>query len=160
MLSYLILFLFIVFWQPKYIYFFLCITKAITLALKTHLTHTHTHTGIVTQKALALVLLSRSHACKNSHTHRHTLQGVCWHLTTAHSVMTALRSLPDTSQTDWLLIFKTADNEFKARPLALAYLWRSTIPDDEGGRQTRCALARHHSAKKKGMHFPHYEAEI
>lgn len=39
--------------------------------------------------------------------------------------MTALRRLPDTSQTDWLLIFKTADNEFKARPLALAYLWKA-----------------------------------
>lgn len=48
-----------------------------------------------------------------------------WHFTTAHSVMTLLWSLPDTSQTDWLLIFKTADNEFKARPLALAYLWKA-----------------------------------
>ena len=54
-----------------------------------------------------------------------TLQGVCWHFTTAHSVMMTLQSLPDTSQTDWLLIFMTADNEFKARPLALAYLWKA-----------------------------------
>lgn len=33
--------------------------------------------------------------------------------------------LADTVQTDWLLIFKTADNEFKAHPLALAYLWKA-----------------------------------
>jgi len=39
--------------------------------------------------------------------------------------MTVLHSLLDTSQTDWLLIFKTADNEFKAQPLALAYLWKA-----------------------------------
>lgn len=33
--------------------------------------------------------------------------------------------LADTVQTDWLLIFKTADNEFKAHPLALVYLWKA-----------------------------------
>lgn len=33
--------------------------------------------------------------------------------------------LPGTVQTDWLLIFKTADNEFKAHPLARAYLWKA-----------------------------------
>lgn len=108
---------------------FLHTAKAITLALKTHLT-THMQCQTISTCPLThtAVCVSRStHTQIHKHTHKHThatritLQGVYWHFTTAYSVMTLL-SLPDTSQTDWLLIFKTADNEFKARPLALAYL--------------------------------------
>lgn len=43
----------------------------------------------------------------------------------AHCDSAMLFRLPDTVQTDWLLIFKTADNEFKAHLLARAYLWKA-----------------------------------
>lgn len=82
--------------------------------------------NISNELAFAFRVLSFSLTQQHAWTCTHkALKDVCWHFTAAHSVMTVLRRLPDTAQTDWLLIFKTVDNEFEAHPLALAYLWKA-----------------------------------
>ena len=46
---------------------------------------------------------------------------LCWLIVTQLCIQARTGSV----QTDWLLVIKTADNEFKAYPLAPAYLWKA-----------------------------------